>query len=123
VQLGGQGMSISAYSPHKEEALKFLEWWISPEVQWKWAQAGMFSCLKSIVEDDQYLSFAPVNKVARVSYPVLRDYWEIPEYNEMGTVMAEILNGALLGKYTPEEAMDLIAERHEEILERAGYYK
>jgi len=123
VQLGGQGMSISAYSSHKEEALKFLEWWISPEVQWKWAQAGMFSCLKSIVEDDQYLDLAPVNKVARVSYPVLRDYWEIPEYNEMGTVMAEILNGALLGKYTPEEAMDLIAERHEEILDRAGYYK
>ncbi len=122
VQLGGQGVSISAYTPHKEEALKFLEWWISPEVQWKWAQAGMFSCLKSIVEDDQYLDFAPVNKVARVSYPVLRDYWEIPEYNEMGTVMAEILNATLLGQYTPEEAMDLIAERHEEILEMAGYY-
>lgn len=122
VQLGGQGVSISAYTPHKEEALKFLEWWISPEVQWKWAQAGMFSCLKSIVEDDQYLDFAPVNKVARMSYPVLRDYWEIPEYNEMGTVMAEILNATLLGQYTPEEAMDLIAERHEEILEMAGYY-
>jgi hypothetical protein len=37
--------------------------------------------------------------------------------------MAEILNAAVLGKYTPEEAMDLIAEKHEEILERAGYYK
>lgn len=123
VQLGGQGMAISAYTPHKKEALMFLEWWLSPETQWKWAEAGMFSCMKSIVEDDRYLEFAPVNKVARASYPHLRDYWEIPEYNEMGTVMAEILNAAVLGKYTPEEAMDLIAEKHEEILERAGYYK
>lgn len=123
VQLGGQGLSISAYSPYKKEALMFLEWWLRPETQWKWAQAGMFSCMKSVVEDDKYLEYAPVNKVARASYPHLKDYWEIPQYNEMGTVMAEILNAAILGKYTPDEAMDLIAEKHEDILERAGYYK
>jgi multiple sugar transport system substrate-binding protein len=123
VQLGGQGLSISAYTPHKKEALMFLEWWLRPETQWKWAQAGMFSCMKPVVEDDKYLECAPVNKVARASYPHLKDYWEIPQYNEMGTVMAEILNAAVLGKYTPDEAMDLIAEKHEEILERAGYYK
>ena len=123
VQLGGQGMSISAYTPYKKEALMFLEWWLSPETQWKWAQAGMFSCFNSIINDDRYLEFAPVNKVHRVSAPILKDFWEIPEYNEMGTVMAEILNAAILGRYAPEEAMDLIAEKHEEILERAGYYK
>lgn len=123
IQLGGQGMSISAYTPYKKEALMFLEWWISPETQWKWAQAGMFSCMTSIINDDRYLEYAPVNKVHRVAATRLKDFWEIPEYNEMGTVMAEILNAAVLGKYTPEEAMDLIAEKHEEILERAGYYK
>lgn len=121
IQLGGQGMSVSAYSPHKEEALKFMEWWLSPETQWKWAQAGMFSCMKSIVEDDKYLEYALVNKVARISYPHLRDFWEIPQYNEMGTFMAETLNAAVLGKYTAQEAMDITAEKHEEILKKAGY--
>jgi len=61
--------------------------------------------------------------VVRESAPRLRDFWEIPQYNEMGEYLSIQLNQAILGKVTPEEAMDSIAERHEEILRRAGYYK
>ncbi|HSV31625.1 MAG TPA: sugar ABC transporter substrate-binding protein [Atribacteraceae bacterium] len=121
-QLGGQGMSISAYTPHKEEALKFLEWWLREETQWKWVRAGFFSPRVDIIEDDRFLEYAPPNEAVRASFPVLKDFWEIPLYHEMGTVMAEILNKAVLGQLTPEEAMDLVAERHEEILQREGYY-
>jgi len=39
----------------------------------------------------------------------------------MGTFMAETLNAAVLGKYTAQEAMDITAEKHEEILKKAGY--
>ena len=122
VQLGGQGMSISAYTPHKEEALKFLEWWIREETQWKFAEAGQITPDKRVVYDDRFLKLAPINEVVRKSLPLLRDFWEIPEYNEMAEYMSRKLNQACLGQITPKEAMDDIARRHEEILRAAGYY-
>lgn len=123
VQLGGQGMSISAYTPYKEECKKFLEWWLREETQWKFAEAGQITPDKRVVEDDRFLKLAPINEVVRESLPLLRDFWEIPEYNEMAEYMSRRLNQACLGQITPKEAMDDIAKRHEEILKARGYYR
>jgi len=126
VQLGGQGLAISAYTPYKEEALKFIKWTASDEFQWKWTEGGNFTAKKTIIENPAYLERFPVAEIAQVvreSAPRLRDFWEIPQYNEMGEYLSIQLNQAILGKITPEEAMDNIAKRHEEILRKAGYYK
>jgi multiple sugar transport system substrate-binding protein len=126
VQLGGQGLAVSAYTPHKEEALKFIKWAAADEFQWKWTEGGNFTAKRTIIEDPAYLERFPVAEIAQVvreSAPRLRDFWEIPQYTEMGEYLSIQLNQAILGKITPEEAMDRIAKRHEEILKRAGYYK
>ena len=125
VQLGGQGLAVSAYTPYKEEALKFIKWTTSDEFQWKWTEGGNFTAKKTIIEDPAYLERFPNAEIAQVvkeSAPLLRDFWEIPQYNEMGEYLSIQLNQAILGKITPEQAMDNIAKRHEEILRRAGYY-
>ncbi len=125
VQLGGQGLAVSAYSPYKEEALKFIKWTTSDEFQWKWTEGGNYTAKKTIIEDPAYLERFPnaeIAQVVRESAPLLRDFWEIPQYNEMGEYLSIQLNQAILGKITPEQAMDNIAKRHEEILRRAGYY-
>jgi multiple sugar transport system substrate-binding protein len=123
VQLGGQGLAVSSYTPHKEEALKFIEWCLSDKVQWDWVEGGNISAKRTIIESPQYADLTPISKVVQESAPRLRDFWEIPQYNEMGEYLSVQMNEAVLGKITPEEAMDNIAKRHEEILERAGYYK
>ncbi|HEX29225.1 TPA: sugar ABC transporter substrate-binding protein [Candidatus Poribacteria bacterium] len=122
VQLGGQGMSISAYTPYKEECKKFLEWWLREDTQWKFAEAGQITPDKRVVENDKFLKLAPINRVVRESLPLLRDFWEIPEYNEMAEYMSRKLNQVCLGQITPKEAMDDIARKHEEILRARGYY-
>ena len=49
--VGGQGISLSKYSRNVEEAWKFLEWFMSEGIQWKWvrggAQTGRFDILRS----------------------------------------------------------------------------
>jgi len=126
VELGGQGLAVSAYTPYKEEALKFIKWTTTDDFLWKWTEGGNFTPKKTIVEDPAFLKKFPypeIAKVVRESAPLLRDFWEIPQYNEMGEYLSIQLNQAILGKITPEQAMDNIAKRHEEILRRAGYYK
>lgn len=126
VQLGGQGLAVSSYTPHKEEALKFIKWTTRDDFQWKWTEGGNYTAKRTIIQDPAYTRRFPnadVAKVVKESAPLLRDFWEIPEYNEMGEYLAVQLNQAILGKIDPEEAMDRIAKRHEEILRRAGYYK
>ena len=122
-QLGGQGLAVSAYSKHKKEALEFIKWFISDEVQLKWAKGGGFSPKKSIVQRKDFLSFSPYNKAAQETYPYLRDFWHIPEYAEMGEYASQQLNEAVAGRISASEAMDKIAKRHEQILKRGGYYR
>jgi len=123
VQLGGQGFAVSSYTPYKDEALKFIKWFLSDEVQWEWVKGGNISLKRSIIESPKYAELTPISKVVKETAPKLRDFWEIPQYNEMGEYLSIQLNAAILGKISPEEAMDKIAKRHEEILRRAGYYK
>lgn len=40
VMVDGQGISISHYSAHKDEAWKFLEWFMSQPQQWKWVEGS-----------------------------------------------------------------------------------
>jgi len=122
IQLGGQGMSISAYTKHEDACKQFLKWWLKEETQLKFAESGQITPDKRIVDSDKFLEFAPVNKVVQESLPHLRDLWEIPQYNEMGEHLSKKMNEANLGKITPKEALDNIAEKHEQILTDAGYY-
>lgn len=122
VQLGGQGVSISAYTEHEKECKEFLKWWLKKETQWKFAEKGQITPDKRVVETEKFAGLSPVNPVVQQSLPKLRDLWEIPEFNEMGEYLSIKMNEANLGKITPKEALDAIAKRHEEILKNAGYY-
>lgn len=123
VQLGGQGMSISAYTKHEDACKKFIKWWLKKETQWKFAKGGQITPDKRIVNDKKFLELAPINHVVQESLPTLKDVWEIPQYNEMGEYLSVKMNRADLGKVTPGKALDDIAKKHEQILEDAGYYE
>ena len=58
-QLGGQGISVVAYSDRKDDALQYLKWFAQPDVQKKWWALGGYSCLKAVLEDPSFTKSAP----------------------------------------------------------------
>ena len=47
--LGGQGISVVAYSDNKDEALEYIKWFAQPDVQKKWWSLGGYSCHKAVL--------------------------------------------------------------------------
>ncbi len=58
-QLGGQGISVVAYSDHKDDALEYIKWFAKPDVQKKWWALGGYSCAKSVLNDPSFPASAP----------------------------------------------------------------
>ena len=58
-QLGGQGISVVAYSPNRAEALQYIKWFATPEVQKKWWALGGYSCHKAVLQDPGFTKSAP----------------------------------------------------------------
>jgi len=123
VSLGGQGISVCAYSKKQEEALRFIDWFQSDETQWKWVDGGGYTGKKSILNTERFARARPYNEAFRKTLPLLKDFWNVPEYAQMLTVMQENLNAAVVGQKPPKQALDEIAEKQHAILEKAGYYK
>jgi multiple sugar transport system substrate-binding protein len=83
VMVGGQGVSISRYSQHQDQAWKFLEWFMSPPQQWKWVQGGGKSGLAAILKDPKFLDASPANRSFALSMSLTKDYWHLPLYPQL----------------------------------------
>ena len=119
ISLGGQGMSVSAYSPNQEAAQEFLAWLQSDEVQTKWVEGGGFPGRTSILSGDAFLNAAPYNPTFAEAFQYVKDFWNIPEYNQLLSVQGEYLNLAISGQMDAQEALDEIAAEQQEILDDA----
>lgn len=49
------------------------------------------------------------------------DYWHLPEYPQLLDILQDEVTAASSGKKSVKEALDLAADRQEELLEQAGY--
>lgn len=119
LSLGGMGMSVSAYTEDQEAALAFLSWFESQETQLEWARLGGYSARFSVLESDVFLNAAPYNEVFAEAYPLVKDFWNLPEYAQMLEIQGEYLNLAITGQMDAADALDIIAEEHQIILEDA----
>lgn len=119
ISLGGQGMSVSAFSQNKEAAMAFLQWLQSDETQIKWVQGGGFPGRNSILASEEFLSAAPYNPTFAEAFAFVKDFWNIPEYAPMLSVQGEYLNLAISGQMDAQEALDEIAAEQQEILDEA----
>lgn len=79
-QLGGQGLSVVAYSENRAEALSYLKWFAQPDVQKKWWALGGYSCLKSVVNDPSFPKSAPFAQDFLTSMGMVKDFWAEPIY-------------------------------------------
>ncbi len=119
VSLGGQGLSISAYSKHVDDAKKFLAWFAKSDTQKKWAALGGLSCNKQVLASDEFKKATPFNAVFAESVPFLRDFYNNPKYAELLESTQTQWNAAAAGTATPKDAMDTIAKTHTQILKDA----
>ena len=124
--LGGQGMSISAkVSPEQQKLAKdFIAWFLKQPNQEKWItkEAG-FTASTAILNSDAFKKATPYNEPFSRSMNYLRDFWNVPSYNELLAAAVQRIGEALDGVKQPQEALDLIATEHERIFKEAGLTK
>ncbi len=116
VMVGGQGVSISQYSAHKDEAWKFLEWFMSRAQQWKWVEGGGMTGVSAILKDPKFLEAAPPNKSFPVSMSMTKDYWHLPAYPQLLKSFQHYVHQAITGQLSADQALDACAAEQERIL-------
>ena len=117
VMVGGQGISISNYSNHKEEAWKFLEWFMSQPQQWKWVEGGGMTGVSAILKDPKFLEAAPPNKPFALSMSLSKDYWHLPAYPQLLQRFQHYVHQAIAGRLSPDQALDACAADQDGILQ------
>lgn len=121
VSLGGQPMTISAYSPYQDKALKFIEWFFQEPQLWVYAEARGHPAYTSILSSERFWKILPQNKVLWESVPYARDIWNIPVYPELLEASQELLNDAVRGTKPIKQALYELAARHQSALD--AFYK
>lgn len=119
--IGGQPMCINAYSDYVEEALAFIKFWFQPQNQRRWAEGGGGVCIRDIIQTEWFRNLTPYNRAYADSISFQVDFWNVPFFAEMLTVVQEEIHAALAGTISPQTALDNIARRHKEIIERENY--
>jgi multiple sugar transport system substrate-binding protein len=120
--LGGQGLSVVAYSEKQDLAYQYLTWFVKEETQMEWAKLGGYTCHAGVLESDEFLNATPYNPAFKVSMEIFKDWWACPEYDELLRTFSEnIAKYVVAGDGTAEEALNKCVEDWEEIFEAAGY--
>jgi multiple sugar transport system substrate-binding protein len=119
ISLGGQGMSISTKTPTEQQELakQFIAWFLKTENQQKWIQqeAG-FTANVEILKSDAFRKATPYNAPFADSLDHLRDFWNVPRYNDLLAAAVKHMGAALDGTEEPKAALDALAKEHEAIV-------
>jgi len=120
-QLGGQGISVVAYSSKQDAALQYIKWFAQPEVQQKWWQSGGYSALKAVVEDPGFASSQPYAQTFLDSMASVKEFWAEPAYADLLLAMQKRVHDFVIaGKGTAQEALDSLVKDWDEVFEDEG---
>jgi len=120
-QLGGQGISVVAYSDHRDDALSYLKWFAQPEVQKKWWALGGYSCLRAVLEDPGFPKSAPFAQQFLDSMGIVKDFWAEPAYAELLLDMQKRIHDYVIAdKGTSKEALDSLVTDWKKVFEDEG---
>ena len=108
--LGGQGISVVSYSDNQEESMKFLEWFIQPEVQVRWAELGGYTAHAATLESDEFRNATPYNEAFYQTMFTVKDFWAVPEFAELLTSANQRLYPFIVGgEGTAQSTLDALA--------------
>ncbi len=118
ISVGGQGLSISAYSKNIEEAWKLLEWFMTNEIQWQWTEIGAQTGRVDILTDPRYVTTKPWNETFPESMKYVQDYWHVIEYPELLDIWQKYASLVVSGEMGAKEALDAVAVEHQAIMDQ-----
>jgi multiple sugar transport system substrate-binding protein len=119
--LGGQGISVVAYSDKKDAALEYIKWFAQPGVQAKWWSLGGYSCHKSVLNDPSFPDSQPFAADFLLAMDGVKDFWQEPAYAELLLSMQKRLHDYVVAdKGTAKEALDKLIEDWTEVFEDEG---
>jgi multiple sugar transport system substrate-binding protein len=120
-QLGGQGISVVAYSDHKDDALEYIKWFAQPAVQKKWWALGGYSAHKAVVQDPSFPKSAPFAPDFLKSMEIVQDFWAEPAYAELLLDMQKRVHDYVVAdKGTAKEALDLLVKDWTKVFKDQG---
>ena len=106
-QLGGQGISVVAYSNNRDAALQYIKWFATPDVQKKWWALGGYSCHKAVLNDPAFPKSAPFASDFLQSMGMVKDFWAEPSYAQLLLSMQKRVHDFVVAdKGTAKEALD-----------------
>jgi multiple sugar transport system substrate-binding protein len=109
--LGGQGISVVAYSDKQDLALEYIKWFAQPEVQQKWWALGGYSAHKAVLEDPGFPDTAPFAADFLVAMSGVKDFWQEPTYAELLQAMQKRVHDYVVADQgTAQEALDKLIE-------------
>ncbi|MEQ8654020.1 MAG: extracellular solute-binding protein [Kiloniellales bacterium] len=119
--LGGQGISVVAYSDKQDEALQYIKWFAQPNVQKKWWSLGGYSCHVAVLLDPNFASTAPFAADFLKAMSGVKDFWQEPAYAELLIAMQKRMHDYVVADQgTAAEALDLLIEDWTETFEDEG---
>ena len=122
--LGGQGISVVSYSNNKEEAMKFLKWFIQDDTQKKWADLGGHTCNKAVLESEAFQNATPYNKAFYETMFKVKDFWAVPEYAELLQQLNQrVYPYVVNGQGSAKEVLDALAADWEGTFKKYGRVK
>ncbi|MEM8851354.1 MAG: extracellular solute-binding protein, partial [Pseudomonadota bacterium] len=116
--LGGQGISVVAYSDKQDAALEYIKWFAQPEVQQKWWDLGGYSAHNAVLEDPGFVDSAPFAGDFLEAMGQVQDFWQEPAYAELLLAMQKRLHDYIVADQgTAQEALDKLVEDWTEVFQ------
>ncbi|QDZ15094.1 extracellular solute-binding protein [Humibacter ginsenosidimutans] len=103
---GSMALAIPTGSKHKDAAWTFIKYITSQPVQDKYAKSAMPNWKSSFSNPDVVKTNPEVFKAAGQAYDKMINRPEVANYNTVSQILQVQLQNALLGKVTPQQALD-----------------
>ena len=119
--LGGEGISVVAYSDKQDMALQYIKWFADPEVQKKWWSLGGYSCHVAVLEDPNFPNTAPFAADFLRAMSNVKDFWQEPTYAELLLSMQKRVHDYVVADVgTAQEALDKLIKDWVQVFEDDG---
>jgi len=120
--IGGQPFVLTTWTTDIQikEAVEFVKWWLSSDIQHQFAAGGGQSAVKSVYEDPKYVTYRPWNRAWAPQLDWQKDVWHVPQFFELLTQQQDQFDLAITGKQDAKTTLDNIAKFQQNLLTEAG---
>ena len=113
-------VAMDATKPQIKEAVEFVKWWLSPDIQHQFAAGGGQSAIKAVYSDPKYVTYRPWNRAWAPQLDWQKDVWHVPQFFELLTQQQDQFDLAITGKQDAKTTLDNIAKFQQDKLKEVG---